>query len=751
MYKEGKMSLAGLQLGHYKLIRQIGSGAMGEVYLAEDTRIIRQVAVKIVRSEAPSYPHSETSKELERLFQREMQVISKLDHPYILSLYDFGEEKLQGMTYTYMVMPYRAEGALSDWLRNRPNNALLSFQDVAHFVTQAADALQHAHDQHLVHQDIKPSNFLIRSRPTHPSQPDILLADFGIAKFTTATSMASQNVRGTPAYMPPEQWDGHPVPASDQYALAIMAYHLLTGQFPFQGGPSQMMRQHFSAPPPAPSTHNPRISHAMDTVILRALAKDPNNRFPSIVKFAEAFQQSLLYGGDLRATLAIRANEAAAGTQRTLTLPGKRQVTAYIPPGAKNGEELRIEGEGEPYYEGGPRGPLILTINLPTNEEVLKPPLANDEMTVASSGSSSSQPGYPPAHAARTVESSSPYLPQQPPSYYPPQPPQPSWSGVASSYQQSDYDITPATPIPPPPIIQQPPVPQYQPPPERKGLSTWAIALLGAVALVLFGTGGYFLYDTATHQSATNNAANATATAQGQETATIVNQTASVNSHATANAATATVQANATATVQSRATATVVAANPDPYPPSGRNLALLDPMSQPYLWQSYTDSKFGGSCQFKANSLHVIQSKSPNYFYCTASTEEYTDATFEVQMTIIQGDCGGITFRVSSSANKLYFYRVCVDGAYDVYLYVDSSGDTARTLLKSSSPAIHKGVNQANLLAVVTNGSQVDLYANKQKIDSLTDTTYKQGLFGVVANSLTGTTEVAYSNARIWT
>jgi hypothetical protein len=174
-------------------------------------------------------------------------------------------------------------------------------------------------------------------------------------------------------------------------------------------------------------------------------------------------------------------------------------------------------------------------------------------------------------------------------------------------------------------------------------------------------------------------------------------------------------------------------------------------MSQPYLWQSYTDSKFGGSCQFKANSLHVTQSKSPNYFYCTASTEEYTDATFEVQMTIIQGDCGGITFRVSSAANKLYFYRVCVDGAYDLYLYVDSSGDTARTLLKSSSPVIHKGVNQANLLAVVTNGSQIDLYANKQKIDSLSDPTYKQGLFGVTANSLTGTTEVAYSNARIWT
>jgi hypothetical protein len=374
-------------------------------------------------------------------------------------------------------------------------------------------------------------------------------------------------------------------------------------------------------------------------------------------------------------------------------------------------------------------------------------------MTVSSSGSSSSNPDYPPSHAAQTVASSSSL--QQPPSYYPSQS---SWSGVASGYQQSDYDMTPATPIPPPPIQQQPvahyqaPVPPYQPPaPERKGLSTWAIVLLAAIALILFSTGGYFFYDAAVHRNATTTAANATATAQGRETATLTNQTASANSQATANAATATVQTNATATVQSGATATVVVGNPDPYPPSGRTLALLDPMSQPYLWQSYTDSKFGGSCQFKGSSLHVTQSKSPNYFYCTASTEEYTSATFEVQMTMIQGDCGGITFRASSTANKLYFYRVCVDGAYDLYLYVDSSGNTARTLLKSTSPVIHKGVNQANLLAVVTNGSQIDLYVNKQKVDSINDTTYKQGLFGVVANSLTGTTEVTYSNARIWT
>jgi hypothetical protein len=288
---------------------------------------------------------------------------------------------------------------------------------------------------------------------------------------------------------------------------------------------------------------------------------------------------------------------------------------------------------------------------------------------------------------------------------------------------------------------------QASPPvPTRKGISPWAIGLLVAVAVVLFGSGGFLLYDTATRQAADNNIANATGTAQGQITATAAQQTATANTQATS----ATAQAHATATMQVGATATVAAQNPDPYPPASRKLALLDPMSQPYLWQNYTNSSFGGSCQFKGNSLHVTQTKSPNYYYCTASTENYSDATFEVQMTIIQGDCGGITFRVNSATNQLYFYRVCVGGSYDLYLYVDSSGNTARALLKSSSPAINKGVNQSNLLAVVTTGSQIDLYVNKQKVNSINDPTYKQGLFGVVANSLSGTTEVAYSNARVW-
>jgi serine/threonine protein kinase/ABC-type amino acid transport substrate-binding protein len=387
------MPLEGTQLGNYQLLRPIGSGGMGEVYLAEDTRIHRQVAIKVIREEAAPYPDANAIKEVARLFQREMKAISQLDHPHILPLFDFGEETVNRTKLTYMVMPFRQEGSLADWLQKRSSAQLLSAQEVAYFVSQAADALQHAHDHQLIHQDVKPSNFLIRSRSGHPSHPDLLLADFGIAKFTTATATASQSIRGTPAYMAPEQWDGQPVAATDQYALAVMAYQLLTGRPPFLGGPAQVMRQHFQAQPQPPSTLNPRIPFALDAVILRALEKQPEARFASIAEFARAFQQAVqdappaavssarpsslikesprpsTRGSDIRATLAISQAEALTGTSRTLTLPGGRRVTVPVPGGAHDGQVVRLEGQGEASPDGGESGALVLTILVAAAQE----------------------------------------------------------------------------------------------------------------------------------------------------------------------------------------------------------------------------------------------------------------------------------------------------------------------------------------------------------------------------------------------
>jgi len=289
------MSLETLQHGRYRMLRSLGNGSMGEVYLFRDTRIDREVAVKVIRTEANPYPGSlDQTQDASRLFEREAKAVARLNHPNILSLYDFGEEVVNGEPFAFMVMPYCPDGSLSSWLQQR-GNPILSPQEVAHFVQQAASALQYAHENGIIHQDVKPQNFLIR-RKSGAALPDLLLADFGIARLAAGTSSSSQSIRGTPVYMAPEQWEGQPMPASDQYSLAIMAYQLLTGRTPFQGGPSQMMFQHFNMSPMPPSAVNPSLSPEIDTVLLTALAKRPDARFPSISAFADAFQQAVMIG-----------------------------------------------------------------------------------------------------------------------------------------------------------------------------------------------------------------------------------------------------------------------------------------------------------------------------------------------------------------------------------------------------------------------------------------------------------------------
>ncbi|HZU67886.1 MAG TPA: serine/threonine-protein kinase [Ktedonobacteraceae bacterium] len=287
------MSLEGKQIGRYRLIRILGSGGMGDVYLAEDARIEQHIAIKVIRAEIGPYSTEKAREDGVRLFLREAKAIAKLDHPNILPMYDVGEELIGDTTIMFMVMPYRAEGSLAQWLRQHINGTLLTPQVVKQIVQQAAAALQHAHNRQVIHQDVKPSNFLLRTREDVNGFPDLLLSDFGIARFITATSSASQSIRGTPSYMAPEQWEGTPTPSADQYALAVMAYELLTGSLPFQGGPANMMYQHLHVQPKSPGSLNPQLSSEIDAVLLHALAKDPKERFTSISAFANAFNQAV--------------------------------------------------------------------------------------------------------------------------------------------------------------------------------------------------------------------------------------------------------------------------------------------------------------------------------------------------------------------------------------------------------------------------------------------------------------------------
>ncbi len=486
------MPLEGTQLGRYRLERLVGSGNMGEVYLAEDTQLNRQVAIKLMRSEASSYPNADAVKEAARLFQREAKAIAALDHPNILPLYDFGEQDTNGSPMTYMVMPLRKEGSLATWLQQRGTANLLSVEEVGYFVRQAAEALQQAHDHQITHQDVKPSNFLIRQYTSDQSLPDLQLADFGIAKFSSGTTKSSQTIRGTPAYMAPEQWSGTAVPASDQYALAIMAYELLTGRLPFQGTLQSLMYQHLQTEAKPPSELNPQLSPDVDDVFRIALAKQPEARFARISAFAAALRQALHLpttnvipaitnptrgrtplpplptGSDIYSSLTISMEEVQTGAHRVLTLPDGRHISVAVPSNVYNGQVLRLEGLGQPSPTGGPAGALLLSISISQMDTVRV--VANKDET------------------APTIVT--PHPPSPAPTIVVPQPPFPSPYGTTPS--PPPYGATPATAGR-----------------ERKGISNSVVILLIVLVLVL-GGGGYLLYtkgalsNTATTNSAVN-------------------------------------------------------------------------------------------------------------------------------------------------------------------------------------------------------------------------------------------------------
>ncbi|GAC1383917.1 MAG: hypothetical protein NVSMB33_12120 [Ktedonobacteraceae bacterium] len=569
------MPLEALQNGRYRILRPLGSGSMGEVYLVEDTRITRQVAIKVIRTETAAYSDPHTTSDAARLFEREAKAIAKLNHPNILPLFDFGEEVVNGSPLAYMVMPYCAEGSLASWLKQRGEGSPLSPQQVAHFLRQAADALQHAHDNDIIHQDVKPQNFLIRSN-RGASVPDLLLADFGIAKLAAGTSGASQAIRGTPVYMAPEQWEGHPVPASDQYALAVMVYQLLTGRPPFLGGPQQMMYQHFTVTPPPPSTRNPAITHDIDSIVLRALAKRPQERFPSIATFGTALEQALLVDGPtiintqnklstegIRAMLAISYAEALNGTSRTLTLTGGRRVRVAVPPGIQHGQVIRVEGQDSSGGFGGPTISLLLTIAIAPTVENYPPILSGENKTggmpntFTGSGrtSTSNSPLFSPESGGRTsISNNATFIPenvsrtsisnnatvlsgaQNPTPILPPY----SGRAVYSNASQASVQSSAANAS------------------RRKSNPVVTSLIVGLVLLLILGSVGLAFYYFAGVSSTANINGTATANANNNNTATSNNGTgtAQANDTSTANALT---NANATGTANFLANATATA------------------------------------------------------------------------------------------------------------------------------------------------------------------------------------------------
>jgi len=259
-------------LGNYRLIRRLGSGGFADVYLGEHIHLKTLTAIKVLRAVlAPT--------DIERFLQ-EARTIARLNHPHIVRVLDYEVHD----TTPFLVMDYAPKGTLR---QAHPRGSVLPLPLVVTYVKQVAAALQHAHDAKLIHRDVKPDNMLL------DNHDEVLLSDFGIAVAAHNTSsLQTLDRAGTPLYMAPELILGKPRPASDQYALAIVVYEWLCGTPPFQGELMHVLNQQASTPAPPLHKKVPTISPSVEQVVLRALNKDPQQRFPSVEAFATALEQA---------------------------------------------------------------------------------------------------------------------------------------------------------------------------------------------------------------------------------------------------------------------------------------------------------------------------------------------------------------------------------------------------------------------------------------------------------------------------
>ncbi len=285
--------MAGQQLGQYRLTRLLGRGGFADVYLGEQIYLGSRAAIKVLS--APLAPEARSG------FLDEARTLVRLAHPHIIRVLDYG---VQEQT-PFLVMEFAPGGTLRQL---HPKGERLPLSSVVAYLQQVAEALQYAHNERLIHRDVKPDNLLLGRHG------EILLSDFGIALLAhSSLSQRTENIVGTVSYMAPEQIQGHPCQASDQYALGVIAYEWLSGTRPFSGSFVEVAAKHCLAQPPPLQAARLGIPAEVEAVVLRALAKRPERRFASVQAFAavlrEAATQTHL------ASLALRGKGPAPGRQ----------------------------------------------------------------------------------------------------------------------------------------------------------------------------------------------------------------------------------------------------------------------------------------------------------------------------------------------------------------------------------------------------------------------------------------------------
>jgi eukaryotic-like serine/threonine-protein kinase len=676
--------LEGKTLDHYELRRVVGRGGMADVYAGYDPLYEREVAVKVFKRE---------EEQMLRRFIREAQLMNSLDNTHLVPIYDSGSSLIGDITWYYIVMPFMQGGTLRARIRRSP----LALTEACIDLGDIADALDYIHQRGIVHRDIKASNVLL------DSEGRCYLADFGIARTNTdATQLTSTgNVLGTVDYVAPELFETNRKAdaGTDLYSLGVLLFEMVTGQLPFTAeNQIALVTMHMSAQPPAPSSIAPHIPAAVDRVILRALAKKPEQRYRSATELADAFCHAVAFG-----VADPAASEQAADA-----------IFGVVPPAdAYQGEQAPVASDlptliQSPAGQSARSGPVILP-----------PPIAGQPRRVMQT------PAFPLQGAP--VPPLSPPRPSGP--IRPPR--RRDRRGLVVAIIALVALLLVLVPIIVVAIMHS-----------GNTSAPGANGSTSTVALTQTATTGSTASPTAAATPTPSPTPNATATAQAQAAAT-----ATADAQATASAiaaVTATAQAQASATAGVIATAT------------GGTPSYADALNNPNAAKTQAAQWDGlngndSQCVFTSAGYHVKQNVSSNNLHaCHESAYQYGNAAIKVDVTILKGHSGGLFLRFNSG----------FVGNYNGYLFeVDSKGNYKFSIFAGSiiqnwtpSSALKTGYNVTNTLAVIMNGNSFAFYANGAYLTTLTDSgnQFTTGNVAFFASTANADTEVIFSNLGVY-
>ncbi|MCC7208467.1 MAG: protein kinase [Anaerolineae bacterium] len=331
--------LVGKTIGRYEVLSVLGGGGMGTVYRARSPVFNREVAVKVINLDL------QASEQFIMRFRREAEAVAALEHPHIITIYDFGQQD----NLAYLVMAAKDGGNLGTLIRRQR----LPLPEIARLVGQIASALDYAHQRNIIHRDLKPANILL------DEDRNTFLTDFGIARRLGETKLTAQGmVVGSPVYMAPEAWRGEePGPETDVYSLGVILFEMLVGQAPFvDKAPARLMLKHIQEPAPSVLAMRPDLPPLMDTIINQALTKERERRFRSAGQLASTLR-AVITEPKRRQALEESGEDTTIMSSPTAIRkpPGEPDSAGAIPDASPRRAEEGAEPEARPARAGLPR------------------------------------------------------------------------------------------------------------------------------------------------------------------------------------------------------------------------------------------------------------------------------------------------------------------------------------------------------------------------------------------------------------